>query len=115
MSRYFMTFAMTAVALSAGLAIARAGPCTEQIAQTEQQIHQAQAAAKPGGAGEPSAPQSLGAQLHHQPTPGSVENAEVQARDLAAAALERARSADAAGDAARCARALADAKELYGF
>ena len=101
--------------LSAGLAIARAGPCTADIAQTERQIHQAQAAGDPDDAGAPTGKQSVGAQLHHQPTPGSVGNAETKARDAAAAALERARTADAAGDAARCAQALADAKELYGL
>ena len=115
MSRYFMTFAITAVALSTGLAIARAGPCTADIARTEQQIHRAQAAGDAGQTGAPSAPQSVGAQLHHQPTPGSVAGAEDKARDAAAAALQRARNADAAGDAAACARALADAKELYGL
>ncbi len=115
MIRYFMLLAITVIALSAGLATAQAGPCTEQIAQTEQRIRQAQAVASPGEAGTPSAPQSVGAQLHHQPTPGSVEGAEHKAREMAAAALDRARAADAAGDQARCARALEDAKELYGL
>jgi len=113
MSRYFMMF--LTVASWAGSAVAQAGPCTEQIAQTEQKIRRAQAVAGPGEAGMPSGPQSVGAQLHHQPTPGSVESAEQKAREGAAAALDRARAADAAGDAARCARALEDAKELYGL
>lgn len=94
---------------------AQAGPCTAQIAQVEQQIRQAQAARQPGGSGAPSAPQSVGAQLHHQPTPGSVAGAEDRAREAADAALDNARKADAAGDATRCARALEDAKQLYGL
>lgn len=94
---------------------AHAGPCTAQIAQVEQQIRQAQAAQQPGGPGEPSGPQSVGAQLHHQPTPSSVEKAQDKAKAEANAALNRARNADAAGDAAACKRALDDAKALYGL
>ena len=106
---------LAALVLIGGATAAQAGPCTTQIAQVEQQIRLAQATSPPGGAGEPTAPQSIGAQLHHQPTPQSVENAESRARTDSAAALDRARMADAAGDAAACARALAEAKELYGL
>jgi hypothetical protein len=98
--------------LAGGIAtVADAGPCTTQILQVEQQIRRAQAGPVPG----PSAPQSVGAQLHHQPTPGSVESAEDRAQEAAMAALDRARQADAAGDAAGCAKALQDAGELYGL
>ena len=97
------------------VATAHAGPCTAQIAELEQKIHQAKAIQQPGDAGSPSAPQSVGAQLHHQPTPGSVAGAEDKAREAGDAALDNARAADAAGDATRCARALADAKALYGL
>lgn len=93
----------------------RAGPCTAQIAQVEQQIAQAQANRPESGAGQPSAPQTLGAQLHHQPSAGSVENAENKATTGSAAALDRARKADAAGDAAACHKALSDAKQIYGI
>ena len=96
-------------------AAAQAGPCATQIAQVEQQIRLAQASSPPEGAGEPSAPQSVGAQLHHQPTPQSVKSAESRARADSATALDRARKADAAGDAAACAKALAEAKALYGL
>jgi hypothetical protein len=92
-----------------------AGPCTTEIVQVEQKIRQAQAAMASSGAGEPSAPQSVGAQLHHQPTPGSVETAERKARADGDAALARARQADVAGDAAACASALREAKEIYGL
>src|SRR5579863_5620467 len=115
MSRYLVTFAIAAVALSGGSAVVRAGPCTADIDKTERQIRQAQAAGDPGDVGAPTGKQSVGAQLHHQPTPGSVGKAETKASDAAVAALQRARNADAAGDAAACAQALADAKELYGL
>jgi hypothetical protein len=111
----FATPALLLLAPWVGCDTAQAGPCTAQIVQVEQQIRKAQAAGDPGGAGAPTAPQSVGAQLHHQPTPGAVAGAEGKARDAAMAALERARNADAANDAAGCARALTDAKELYGL
>jgi hypothetical protein len=106
---------LTAAGLIGGAATSEAGPCTTQISQVEQQIHNAQAASPPGGAGEPTAPQSIGAQLHHQPTPQTVESAESKARASAEAALDRARKADAAGDASACAKALKEARELYGI
>jgi len=106
--------ASTAVLLLAA-GTGRAGPCTAQIAQVDQQIRKAQAAGSPSGAGVPSAPQSVGAQLHHQPTAQSVQSAEGAAAAAAAAALDRARAADAAGDAAACANALKEAKRLYGL
>ena len=90
---------------------AQAGPCSTQIAQLEKQI-----SAPLGGealANGPSAPQSLGAQLHHQPTPGAVENAESRADADAAAAFERARRADAAGDAEVRRKALDETRLLY--
>jgi hypothetical protein len=98
-----------------GAASCHAGPCTAQIAQVEQQIAQSQANPALQGAGTPSAPQTLGAQLHRQPTPGSVQSGESEASADAAAALERARKADAAGDAAACAKALNEAKGIYGI
>lgn len=106
---------LAAPALLASAAVAQAGPCTAQIAQLEQQIARLQAKPAPGGAGEPTAPQSLGAQLHHQPTPGSVQSAQNKAKTDAAAAIERARKADEAGDAAGCAAALDEARRLYGL
>ena len=103
---------LAAAALSFGdLDAALAGPCTAEIAKVERQIHRL----GPGPASGPTAAQSIGAQLHHQPTPGSVQNAEAKAQADAAAALERARRADAAGDAAACAKALREAKEVYGL
>lgn len=106
---------LAAVTFIGAASTAQAGPCTTQISQVEQRIRQAQAASPPGGAGEPSAPQSVGAQLHHQPTPGSVQSAEHKARVDSEAALNRARKADAAGNASACAKALTEARALYGI
>lgn len=105
---------VASVAVLLGMTAAQAGPCTGQIAQLEQQIGQLEAAPPPSGAGEPTGPQSIGAQLHRQPTPGAVENAENRANADGDAALERARKADAAGNADACAEALREAKHLYG-
>jgi hypothetical protein len=101
------------VAVPAGPA--HAGPCTQKIAQVEERIREVQAVSPPGGAGAPSAPQTIGAQLHHQPTAQSVENAESRAKADAAAAIDRARIADAKGDATACAAAIQDAKDLFGI
>ena len=93
---------------------AQAGPCANQISQVEHAIHSAQVKAGSIGAGEPSAAQSVGAQLHHQPTPNSVQSAEHMAIADGDAALEQARKADAEGNVAACTRALAEAKAIYG-
>jgi type IV secretory pathway VirJ component len=103
------------VALLASAWGAQAGPCTSQIAATEQQINQSAAVSPPGGAGTPSADQAIGAQLHHQPTPSAVENAEHQANAQGEAALEQARKADASGNADACTEALREARHLYGL
>ncbi|HEY1748909.1 MAG TPA: hypothetical protein VGG11_19390 [Xanthobacteraceae bacterium] len=104
---------LTIAILFAGAVNAGAGPCTTQIVQIERSIQNSAATPTPDSGA--SAPQSVGAQLHHQPTPGSVEGAENRARADGLAALERARKADAAGDAAGCAQAIADAKLIYGL
>jgi hypothetical protein len=107
--------AFAAIALIAGSAASYAGPCTMQISQIEQRIRTAQTKAQPGGAGDASAAQSIGAQLHHQPTPNSVQSAERMANADGEAALTRARSADAAGDASACTKALMEAQAIYGI
>jgi hypothetical protein len=101
--------ALAVIALIVNAGLSHAGPCTAQITEVERAIHRAQNNPVIG----PTADQSVAAQLHHQPTPGSVQSAEVKARETANAALDRARKADTAGDAAACQRALTEAKELY--
>jgi len=101
---------LTAVALLGGASAVEAGPCASQIAELEAQISSAPPSSDIG----PTAPQSIGAQLHHQPTPGAVRRAERQASAEAMAALDRARQADAANDGPLCTRALEEARRLYG-
>ncbi len=62
-----------------------------------------------------SGQQTVGAQLHRQPTPDSIARAEQELREGAAArqaqaALDRARAADTKGDAAGCADALVEVR-----
>ncbi len=101
---------LSAVVLAAATP-AQSGPCTEQIAQLEQQI----ANVAPGPQTGPTAPQTKDAQLHHQPTPGSIRQAEGTANKDADDALDRAKKADAAGSATECNAALQNVRELYGF
>jgi hypothetical protein len=106
---------LATVAIIGGGVAAQAGPCTGEISRIEQRIRAAQATASPGGPGDASAPQSVGAQLHHQPTPNSVQGAIHTANADGEAAMARARNADAAGDVRACTKALAEAKAIYGI
>jgi hypothetical protein len=103
--------AATCGALVFTVTVSHAGPCTTQIAHLQSQIK----VAPPGPETGPTAPQSVGAQLHHQPTPGTVEHAESSANADADAALDRARKADADGNAEGCRQALRAARKLYGI
>jgi hypothetical protein len=104
--------ALIAVAvLGLSLAAAHAGPCSEKIAQFEQAVRQS--AGNPNAG--PMAPQSIGAQLDRQPTPGSVKRAQERAQATFAATLARAKRLDAQGNRAGCTRALAAAKRMYNF
>lgn len=105
---------LAAIALAGGVLSAQAGPCTKQILEVEAQIRRAQAP-EPGGAGAPTAPQSIAAQLHRQPTPQSVETALNEANADGIAALSRAKKADAAGNGGECANALTETRLLYGL
>ncbi len=105
-----LAFAAGAVLFCAA-GTAQSGPCTEQIAQLEQQVRHT----PPGPESGPTGLQSVGAQLHRQPTPGSVEQAEHVANADADAALDRAQKADTAGNADGCMEALREAKRLYGI
>jgi hypothetical protein len=103
--------ALVAAAVCLGIAPANAGPCTTAIAQFEQAVRQS--AGNPNAG--PMAPQSIGAQLDRQPTPGSIKRAEQRAEATFAAAMARAKRLDARGDRAGCRRALAAAKRMYNF
>lgn len=98
-------------ALGLGTPSSKAGPCTEAIAQFEQAVRQS---ARNPSAG-PMARQSVGAQLSRQPTPGSIERAEQQARSTFDETLERAKRLDAQDDRAGCTSALTEAKDMYNL
>jgi hypothetical protein len=109
MRRAVSSGVIVGAALLFGAGIAHSGPCTAQIAAIEQQIK----AAPPGPQSGPTFPQTLGAQLHEQPTPLDVQHAERVANKDGEAALDAAKKADAEGDAAVCNANLARAKHLY--
>ena len=104
-----LLIATTGAALLCAGGAAHSGPCTSQIEQLERQIGHASSSAKSG----PTAPQSIAAQLHYQPTPETVHNAERKANADAAAALQRARQADTDDNPAACAKALDEAKRHW--
>jgi hypothetical protein len=77
---------IVAFAVGFSMSPAAAGPCADQIAEFEQFLQE-----HLGAAG--TAPQSVGAQLEHQPTPASIERARQNAKaEIAAALAERKRS-----------------------
>ena len=111
MNRRVTTVIIAATALCLGVASAHAGPCTHKIAQFEQAVRQS--AGNPDAG--PMAPQSIGAQLDRQPTPGSVKRAEERTQAAFAATLARAKRLDARGNRAGCTRALTAAKRMYNL
>ncbi len=69
----------------------------------------------------PSEKQSIGAQIHRQPTPLSMAEAESKLGDVSSSTVEkvkeamaRARKADIAGDKSACEQALADIQRIIG-
>jgi hypothetical protein len=103
--------ALAFVAVTGTTFSAYAGPCTAQIAQVEQQIVAAGANSELGA----TTAQTVGAQLGRQPTPQTVQDAEMRANTLAQATLERAKEADTANNAAACTEALSALKDSYGL
>src|SRR5260370_23771699 len=89
--------------------VAKAGPCSEDIAQFEAAIRQS--------AGNPNAgltaPQSVGAQLDRQPTPASLKQAQKRLQSKFSATMARAKRLDARGDRTGCTGALDAAKRMY--
>ena len=117
-----MTIRQLAMIGAAGLLLTtlpcRAGPCAKDIVSMQARVdaHLGQAAA----AG-PSAKQSVQAQMHRQPTPNSMANAERKLGDLSPstiikvnAAMDRAQKADGAGDESGCRQALAEVARIIG-
>ena len=102
------TLSIICLGLGLHAGTAEAGPCTSQIEQLEISLRQA------GGlvAAAPSGPESIGAKLHHQPTPDSVARARQAAQSRVDDILAQAKQLDAKGEADECRRAVANAKLL---
>jgi hypothetical protein len=99
-----------ATALALSTHPSRAGPCAQDIDRAWLKVDATIQARIAAGR---SAPQSMIALLHHQPTPSSVAAAEKTLgqgwtpMEVAVAALARAREADQADDRSACEQTLA--------
>ena len=109
MSNSGITAALFSAVLALAATNALAGPCTSDIAQFEAAIRNSQGNPLAGL----TAPQSVGADLGHQPTPASVKQAEARLKSKFAATMARAKRYDAQGNAPGCTRELARAKRMY--
>lgn len=95
--------------VAGGAGPAPAESCAAEIERTEAALNAL--TSRPGAT---AAHQSKAAQLHHQPTPHSLEQGRRRAQadeQHDRAALERARAADAVGDHAACLKALSEARK----
>ena len=108
----------TVAALALSATASAAGPCTQQIAQVQAQIDAKLAANAASGS---AAPESPGALLSRQPTPGSIAAAESKLGELSqevmatlATGMARAREADLSGDQKACEEALAAVRAALG-
>jgi hypothetical protein len=111
MNRPAVAVIFVGVALLPSITSVDADPCTTAIAKFEKAVRESANNSEAG----PTAPQSIAAQLEHQPTPGSVKRAEERAEAAFEAALTGAERLDARGDRAGCRRALADSKLRFEF
>jgi hypothetical protein len=105
---------LSALAILAGSTAALAGPCTAAIERTQAEVDAMLTARAAAG---PTARESTGAMLSHQPTPGSIAAAESKLGDISPQVVEaietnmaQARRANDTGDAAACEQALADVR-----
>jgi hypothetical protein len=110
MSKFPVTAGLIiAAALGLSPEFAQAGPCSDDIAQFEAAVRQS---AHNPNAGL-TAPQSIGADLNHQPTVASMKRAEARMKAKFSANLARAKALDKQGNRAGCTRALNAAKRMY--
>jgi hypothetical protein len=96
----------------------QAGPCSKDIERIQVLIDTKLNAVAAAG---PTTHQSSEAQMHHQPTPRSMAEAESKLGELSPStiakvkeAMTRAHKADLADDADGCKRALADVQSQVG-
>jgi hypothetical protein len=97
----------TILVLSA--APANAVPCTSEITQFEGVARHSESSLAFG----PTAPQSIGAQLGHQPTARSMTQAEKRAQTGFQVTMARAKKFAAQGKDTECMQALNDAKMMF--
>jgi hypothetical protein len=109
MSNPGITAALVCAIFGLTAANALAGPCTTDIADFEAAIRNSQGNPLAGL----TAPQSVGAQLEHQPTPASVKAAQERLKSKFAATMARAKRYDTQGNRLGCTRELAAAKRMY--
>ena len=94
------------IALALAITSAQASPCSDEIASLETAI--SASASSPALA--PTAPQSVGAQLHHQPTPQSVQRAEAAPNTDLDDIVKRAKGLDAEGKTKECMELVASGR-----
>ena len=87
-------------------ASANPGPCTEQIAQLERIMLQSTAL--------PTAQQTVGSQLHRQPTPQTVESASSKAKAELNALLGQAKTLDGEDNASACMNIVSRIRTMLG-
>jgi hypothetical protein len=109
MNRPLRLSLLAAVSLNLSALPAEAGPCSKDIASFEEAVRQSAGDPNAG----PVAPESIGAQLSHQPTARSIKRAERRAQAAFDATLARAKRLDARGDRSGCTKALIEAKRMY--
>lgn len=99
------------VALAATIDIAHAQTCEAEIERLQSEAVNSSVRTISG----PTAPQSVAAQLGHQPTPASVERAQHEAQSRFAGMLARARILASEGNSAACLQAVASARQLLAL
>jgi hypothetical protein len=95
---------MALIALGLSVSSPHASACSDEIAQLEKATSEKSAPAAP------TAPQSVGAQLGHQPTPESVRRAEAASTSGVNDILNRAKALDADGKTKECMDLVATAR-----
>jgi hypothetical protein len=95
---------VASIALGLAITSAHASACSDEIVQLEKAMSEKRAAAAP------TAPQSIGAQLGHQPTPESMRRAEAAATTGVDDILNRAKTLDAEGKTKECMDLVATAR-----
>jgi hypothetical protein len=106
------TLLLSASVLAASTHSGLATPCSAELDQLQARVD---ARLDTTAAAGPTGMESVGAKLHHQPTPGSISRAEQglgEGTDLgqAVADLEHDRALDQAGDRAACERSVEEVR-----